>query len=164
MSVTDLNLNSTQSEQNTYRCSIKNRSPQSWLMFALAHIVCRATTVARGNTVHSRFQEPVAMQPTEYFPNQTMPSPQLIFLAHINQKLRTINMQAIKFTKHVSGTFPHCVCNHTLYKVCMHIQKWTEIYLHKSIHTEKNKKQNCKLQQLMCRPYEKPFLLHSAVI
>lgn len=44
-------------------------------MFELAHIVCRATTVAMGNTVHSRFQEPVAMQPTEYFPNQTMPPP-----------------------------------------------------------------------------------------
>lgn len=82
-SVTDRsNLNRAQSEKNTYRCSIKSRSPQSWLMFALAHIVCRATTVASGNTVHSRFQAPVAMQPTEYFPNQTMPSPHLIPLSH----------------------------------------------------------------------------------
>lgn len=92
------NLNRAQSEKNTYRCSIKSRSPQSWLMFALAHIVCRATTVANGNTVHSRFQEPVAMQPTEYFPNQTMPSPHLIPLAHAKSKLTTLNtMLAINF-------------------------------------------------------------------
>lgn len=91
MSLTDLTYKS-QSEKNTYRCSIKSRSPQSWLMFALAHIVCRATTVASGNTVHSRFQEPVAMQPTEYFPNQTMPSPHLIPLSHAKKKLTTINV------------------------------------------------------------------------
>lgn len=79
-----------QSQKNTYRCSIKNRSLQSWRMFELAHIVCRATTVARGNTVHSRFQEPVAMRPTEYFPNQTMPPPHphLILCYTLSRNLR----------------------------------------------------------------------------
>lgn len=79
-------------EKNTYRCSIKNRSLQSWLVFELAHIVCRATTVAMGNTVHSRFQEPVAMRPTEYFPNQTMPpptpTPHLILHCTLSRNLR----------------------------------------------------------------------------
>lgn len=59
--------------KNICRCSIKTWSPQSWHCLP-ALIVCWVTTVARGDAVHSRLQEPVAGQLREYFPNQTMSS------------------------------------------------------------------------------------------
>lgn len=98
-------------KKNTYRCSIRSRSLRSWLVFAPAHIVCRATTVAAGNTVHSRFQEPVARRPAECLPNQTMPPPPALppptpctppdpLLARHVEKLTTINtVSAINFRR-----------------------------------------------------------------